>query len=797
MNMRINTFIAVLLSAALPAGCVKTVETPVPEPGGQVSLRAGITAVCTRTWLDSSSGAAVLPVYWSDGDRINVNGQNSAPLELSGESGQEAEFLLRSVIPPYNVIYPAEIVSSDTYVDGAIDITIPSSQDYVAGSFGNGAAILYGYSEDETSGVSMQNACAAVRVRLWGDASVIIEDALLNSATTPLAGRYTLKPQDGTLTAVEGTNDLALKLGEGVALSPEGTWFYFTLPAGEYSDSLMFTFTQKSDRRAMKCKWTPADTLHAGVLYSFSNVEYVPGAKDIETPDDWNEFAACVNGGGDMRKWLRNGAAHLGADINTGALTQITGNYTWEFDGQGYTITRSEGEASLFRNMHGTIRNLKTAGSLIGTGVSHAVLVDSLYAGGSILDCINDASLTVDAEAGSTAGAFAAVMTGGLISGCTNRGAITVNADCSEGTVEDLVIGGIVGKIDAGHPESSDAVLKDCLNSASLLADPTYTLETHTYGIMHAGIGGIAGWLCGTGHSFRLDNCDNTGNITYSASNIVSKTGLAKYQVSAGGIVGIAGDLNSGYGVFYSNVGDNGIEACLSNCDNSGAVHNCGINYSATGDSHNKVYTGGIAGSLIGAAEKRARLDSCRNTGNLIPYDLTGEDASTRALYSQVAGGLIGYGGNVDLDACFSSCTIGNGKRQMYCLAGAIGLVMRPFSVTNSTIWFTGYFNRYNGSNQTNSATVACPPVKFGAATVSPAPALGQYVITGCAVGAKLYYYNAPSTGTDDYSSKCTSSTMLNSGASTIVRGFNYANEPPYCETGYVVSGNTNLSTAP
>ena len=257
----------------------------------------------------------------------------------------------------------------------------------------------------------------------------------------------------------------------------------------------------------------------------------------------------------------------------------------------------------------------------------------------------------------------------------------------------------------------------------------------------------------------------------------------------------------AGKTVAWNKEGSNQIEGVitlvLSNCDNSGTVYNCGINYSATGESHNKVYTGGIAGSLIGTAEKRARLDSCRNTGNLIPYDLTGADASTRALYSQVAGGLIGYGGNVDMDACFSSCTIGNGKRQMYCLAGAIGLVIRPFSVTNSTIWFTGYFNRYNSNNHTNSASVACPPVKFGSTTVSPAPALGKYVITGCAVGAKLYYYNAPNTGTDDYSSKCTSSTTLTSGGSHIVRGFSYANEPPYCETGYVVSGNTSITAAP
>ena len=133
----------------------------------------------------------------------------------------------------------------------------------------------------------------------------------------------------------------------------------------------------------------------------------------------------------------------------------------------------------------------------------------------------------------------------------------------------------------------------------------------------------------------------------------------------------------------------------------------------------------------------------------------------------------------------------------MYSIAGAIGLAVRTFSVTNSTVWFTGYFNRYSGNNHTNSASVAVPPIKFGTSTTSPAPALGKFTIKGCSLGAKLYYYNAPVEGTDDYTENCKSSTMLQSSASTAIRGYGYSYEEPYCSSDYYLKENTTLTSAP
>ena len=61
-------------------------EGPVEKPHDDASaLHVGISCVQTKTWLDYQAGGSPLKVYWSDGDKINVNGISS--LSLSVEDG--------------------------------------------------------------------------------------------------------------------------------------------------------------------------------------------------------------------------------------------------------------------------------------------------------------------------------------------------------------------------------------------------------------------------------------------------------------------------------------------------------------------------------------------------------------------------------------------------------------------------------------------------------------------------------------------------------------------------------------
>lgn len=797
--MKLKYTISVLLVLAVAAGCSRTDIQDGPRRGEQVSLRAALAAIGTRTWLDSEAGGEVLPVYWSDGDRINVNGQNSAPLEIEGEEKvSDAEFLLRSVLPPYNVIYPAAIVSAATYdAEGKIPVTIPSVQEYVSGGFGNGAAILYGYGADEQEAVSLRNLCSAVRVCLKDAESTVIGRAILTSASSPVAGEFTLKPSAGELAAVDGVYSVSLALGEeGVALTEEGTWFYFTLPAGEYTGEIVFEFARFPDRRKMFCTWSVPGTLEPGVLYSFSDVQYVPGAKSIENPEDWNEFALDVNSGADIEeKWIHNGAIELGCDIESDDLDKVTGKFTGTFDGCGHTIRRNAGTGALFRNVRGTVKNLRLEGEINTTYIYCASVADTLYAEGRIENCVNDVAVTLDAASYGIAGGIAAVMTGGVISGCSNTAPVKVSVDCSSQTQYNLQAGGIVGQVYtavSGAP-CSDALIEHCSNSGKITADPIYDRDDDSYGIQYAGIGGIAGWLRGTAHSFTIDDCINTGDIFWSAEHITSTKGMKYFSICVGGIVGIAAHMSSGY--LAQNGGQ---DITISSCVNSGTVYNCGANAASGTNSVRKAFTGGIAGAMSGAEGKYASLSGCTNTGTLLTYDLTGEGTFANPYNNQVAGGLMGYTGYVSVDGCTLNCTIGNGRRASFSVGGVTGMAMRPFTISNSTIWCTAYFTRIFGSNHLNSATYAVVPKTYGNDSLNPQPAIATSYITDTSGGLKLYYYNTSTSSVNDDSERCASaSTILNGdGGSGSVRGYGY-NTTATINQEVITSGLSNLKEAP
>ena len=255
-NMKLRLISAITLTGLLFSACLKE-ETSGASEGGEKTLSVGLPSVQSKTWLDYAAGGSPLKVYWSDGDQINVNGRASLPISVAdGVKESAAEFQLPDVESPYKVIYPQGIVKEESYdSEGTIAVEIPTTQTYANGSFGNGAAIMYGYAESLEQ-VKLQNLCAAIRVNIKGKDVIVDAKLASTSAQAPLCGSFRLNPQSGVLTAVEGKSEVALTLEE-VALNPDnGADFFFTVPAGDYSEGLIFYFTRKKRVReaAMRLK---------------------------------------------------------------------------------------------------------------------------------------------------------------------------------------------------------------------------------------------------------------------------------------------------------------------------------------------------------------------------------------------------------------------------------------------------------------------------------------------------------------------------------------------------------------
>ncbi|MBO7219725.1 MAG: hypothetical protein J6V21_00895, partial [Alistipes sp.] len=96
------------------------------------------------------------PMYWSNGDKISVNGVESNSLVLEeGEKSVEAEFGFgESLSTPYCIAYPAA---------AAGEVKFEANQSHASNTtFGNNVAAMWGYSDGE--GVVLQHLTGVLKI---------------------------------------------------------------------------------------------------------------------------------------------------------------------------------------------------------------------------------------------------------------------------------------------------------------------------------------------------------------------------------------------------------------------------------------------------------------------------------------------------------------------------------------------------------------------------------------------------------------------------------------------------------
>ena len=241
---------------------------------------------------------------------------------------------------------------------------------------------------------------------------------------------------------------------------------------------------------------------------------------EIGTLAELQAFAADVTNGKELYK---DKTVVLTADIDASGETwspigSTADNKTFRgtFDGQGHTVTlaikSSERYMAMFRYNHGTIKNVKVAGSITCSTAAagyNAMLCAWNKSDGVIDSCINEAACSLS---GASSAALVA-NNQGIVKNCINRGSVTA-----------AMLSGVI---------AYGGKLENCLNVATL-ANKAYNMSTGT----------AAGLVQ---NSYFLD--------TTSAKDMV-KTGVAKTEAELkdpafAATLGeaFAADLNGGFPV--------------------------------------------------------------------------------------------------------------------------------------------------------------------------------------------------------------------------------------------------------
>ena len=259
----------------------------------------------------------------------------------------------------------------------------------------------------------------------------------------------------------------------------------------------------------------------------------------IHNANEFIEFANNVNEGGDYR----GTTIFLDADIDlSGTTLQPIGNenspngFSGTFDGQGYTISNLKIASST--NEYGGLFGYSSSSTI------KSIVLDS------------SCSITSTYGTGSENRAYVGGIVGECFGTCTvensvNMASVTFSGNIDSSTYDSLIIGGIVGKLDAAYPNLvSRTFVENCVNYGSV---------THSGKSAKASIGGIVGYSRGSSSRrvAYIKNCLNYGTTTYN--------GHSTSNPIVGGIVGeIAysfidncvnvGSLSSEGTVLYGNI---------------------------------------------------------------------------------------------------------------------------------------------------------------------------------------------------------------------------------------------------
>lgn len=683
---KITLFISAL-TTIMAISCA--VEPDQPVKISQTKLGVSLRDIHSKTHLspDETGQEKVRKVLWSEGDKINVNGSVSQPLTAEQAGMTNAEFSINTAMSEYSVVYPASVCADRGYSpDGTITIEIPSIQKYSPTSFGNGAAILYGYAA-EGSSVNLKNLCGAVQITLTG--AVTVKSAVMVSAdvTEPVAGTFSLNPQTGELSVIDGGKSVSLEI-ETVDVDQNGQSFYFTLPEGLYPGGLSFQF-YATDDSVMECRWldnTPATeateiVIDAGKLYQFTPVTYEAGRKSLMNAEDWEFVAQAINAGTNDWKALYldpvTKSIKLGCDIILPDSATVIDELSYTLDGCGYSITRTIA-TPLVKTLKGSIKNLTIEGKAtksvpaIDSQTPIVPFVDVLD-GGSLEDCTNKMNISIASCSYDAAFAgFVNKAKGGKIISCVNEGGISLVAN---GQDADKIAygGGIVASV---FELTSSLQLTDCGNAGAISLKSEFTSDAASPGLKDVGVGGIIGRIhAGNSDNYvRISDCSNTGVLKLDCSPSTSKS--ASYQYSLGGIVGLSAALEKS--VLANPVAEGCCYLEIENCVNSADLYNNSISRCSSHDIQKKVYTGGIAGTIFGLKSKHAVLKNCTDTGDIIPYI----GPFVRQAFPAIGGGLVGIGGYLDITGGKVEATIGTDKAFTYALAGVLGTALTTFTIS-------------------------------------------------------------------------------------------------------------------
>ena len=619
--MKNLTKIFFVVAAMVAVSCT----TDVTEDLGVQVNGAGQTTITlsleeSRTQLGEAVNG-LYPVAWSADDAISVNGVASSSIAIS-DNASVATFTFNGVLNyPYAVAYPATTEGKVVFAD---------QQSYTEGTFANGAAAMYGYSEAE-GGMALKHLTGVLKIGVTGDKTLTLAQ-ISNVNRAPIAGAFDLDFAEGELTPTSSSKEvISYSFGDGVQLSSEPTYIHATVPAGVYGELYVTLYDNEGGVMYATVKAGDEKPLKAGKVREFSNsIAYAPHSTlfVIRDKESLKAFAAEAP--------LSTKDAIFVADVDmTGEAWTPIDSYAGTLYGNGYAIKGMT--APLFGKAFCSIKGLHLVDVAIestddpGVGALARHITAAGYSNGSIdrFPSVENCSVS-----------------GSVVLNNTN----TAFVNTSFNDYGETCAGGLVGR-------AYGVTFRDCVNKARVEVKQCFPTG-HTTSLFPC-VGGIVGYLSYADHTASgttvavcsdMFNLKNYGDISFAGTSYAGDLTVTKYAPLKPYIGGLVGCSHAGNGACemrnLTNYGDVSLSGKLGNgCALSGTLGYVKTQKGSHFYNYGKVYVHDAAaryiyiGGGIGYCGDTTALDNVHNYG-AISVD------ETVTCGSLICGGLIGYQGS-------------------------------------------------------------------------------------------------------------------------------------------------------
>ena len=237
----------------------------------------------TRTSLGEKVGDTY-PVFWSEGDKISVNGIASNEAVISEENKAVATFSVDAILStPYHITYP--------YSEGVSPkVVFPTKQSYVEGTFAQGCAPMCGYAESNGNNVTLKHLAGVLRLPVKATTEGVVLDKIVVTSHNgeDISGEFEVDCATATITTSANTsNSITYSLPENFTLSTNReSVFHITIPAVEVG-SCTIEFVESSGKK-MVTSWS-GNSVKAGIVKEFNTITYKQGATGVLHPMDSEE----------------------------------------------------------------------------------------------------------------------------------------------------------------------------------------------------------------------------------------------------------------------------------------------------------------------------------------------------------------------------------------------------------------------------------------------------------------------------------------------------------------------------